>query len=66
LSRCYSINSIFDKSRAAQLKRQAIDALENAVKYGWDDVKHILKDDDLKPLKDEKRFKKIIQQMKPL
>lgn len=45
-------------------KEEALDNLENAVKYQWNNYKHTLKDQDLDNIRDEQQFKKLIAEMK--
>jgi len=41
----------------------AIAALERAVEYGWDDVSHMADDDDLDPIRDDERFRRLVDRI---
>lgn len=47
-------------------KEEALDNLENAVKYQWNNYKQTLKDQDLDNIRDEQQFKKLIAEMKKI
>jgi len=40
---------------------EALDSLERAVELGYDDAAHLLADDDLRSLRDEERFGRIVR-----
>lgn len=42
-------------------REEALDALEHAVELGYDDVEHLLADEDLKPLRDDPRFREVVE-----
>ncbi len=41
----------------------ALDALEKAVRLGYDDAEHLVRDEDLRPLRDELRFQRIVRRL---
>jgi RNA polymerase sigma-70 factor, ECF subfamily len=44
----------------------ALKALTNAAQYGWDDIDHTLSDEDLAPLREDERFKALVEAMSRL
>lgn len=43
---------------------EAFDALEKAVERGFSDAEHLARDEDLKSLRDDPRFKKLLERVK--
>ncbi|MEW6071893.1 MAG: tetratricopeptide repeat protein [Planctomycetota bacterium] len=41
----------------------ALDALERAVELGYDDAEHLVRDDDLHPLRREPRFQRLVRRL---
>jgi tetratricopeptide (TPR) repeat protein len=43
---------------------ESLDALERAIELGYDDAEHLLADDDLAVLRDEERFRSLVQRLR--
>ena len=51
-------NSLLNK------KKEAINAFEKSIEFGWSDYRHVLSDSDLDNIRDDKKFKTLLESIK--